>query len=358
MKASANLLACLSGYRSQATHSYFQGSAHTKCMSLRDLLISYSKFLGSFSVLLLIGSGCFVSVPSQLPHAHPSATTESSTSDAPAAGSNLKSAIAIDATVQPLAAAGNCVEINLVSQADDRTLAAVAEDTTLLLASNVGGNFYDSSDAACQGDAITSVILAKNQSSVRAYFRDTHAGTVNFNISDATHILAQATAVLVITPGTPASILVFSGSNQTVAVGTGLSSPFVAVVLDTFNNSVPNITVNWAVLVGSAILSSSSSATNLIGAASNGLTLGGAAEANTITASVSTSAGGASVTFSATGVANAPAVVDTIAPSAPTLALNGVAAISNHTQVPLTVSNLEVGTQVTDRKSTRLNSSH
>ncbi len=89
-----------------------------------------------------------------------------------------------------------------------------------------------------------------------------------------------------------------SGDAQTGAVSATLLEPLVVRVTDQNGNSLQNRTVSWSVVSGGATLSSSSSSSNASGMASVEVTLGAAAGAATIRASI----GSEQVDFTATGL--------------------------------------------------------
>ncbi len=103
--------------------------------------------------------------------------------------------------------------------------------------------------------------------------------------------------------GQPFSIAVVNGSTQTGVVGTTLA-PWTAVVKDSNNNPLPNITVNWAFTSGGGSLSAATSVTNALGQASSTFTLGTLVGVSTVTASVD-GRPDLNAIFSATGVAGA-----------------------------------------------------
>ena len=190
-------------------------------------------------------------------------------------------------STQGLAIAGDCITLDLLSHTEDGTESALGVETILQVEDSGGGQFFSAVDSTCQGTAITTLVIGASQSRARVHFRDTHAETVHFSITDLNRSLAQGTAVLIVSPGTPAAILPYSGNNQSGAPNHSLNSPLVAVVLDAFNNSVPDVVVHWAVTSGTAALSSASNSTGSVGTSANTVTLGSSATSNTITASVS-----------------------------------------------------------------------
>ncbi|MDZ4675638.1 MAG: hypothetical protein SGI84_14405 [Gemmatimonadota bacterium] len=105
----------------------------------------------------------------------------------------------------------------------------------------------------------------------------------------------------------PASQLkVSSGNNQTGTVGAALSSQLVVSVTDAVNNPKSGVPVTFAVASGGGSVAVGSSLTNSLGLASVTWTLGTGSGAQAVVAS---SQGLPAVTFSATGVAAAPAAM-------------------------------------------------
>jgi 5-hydroxyisourate hydrolase-like protein (transthyretin family) len=100
--------------------------------------------------------------------------------------------------------------------------------------------------------------------------------------------------------GTVSSALsLFSGNNQTAAVGTALPQPLVVQVRDGQGNPQAGVSVGFSVIAGNGTLSSTTATTDANGRASTALTLGTTAGAVTVTAA---SAGLGSVTFSASAL--------------------------------------------------------
>ncbi len=109
----------------------------------------------------------------------------------------------------------------------------------------------------------------------------------------------SATAVV----AAPAAIVVHSGNNQTGTVGEPLAQELEARVTDEFGNPVSGVSVSWTPADGSA--NPTSSTTDLLGIAATSWTLGTDPGTQTLTAS----AGGQSVQFSATAEAGAVAAI-------------------------------------------------
>lgn len=110
----------------------------------------------------------------------------------------------------------------------------------------------------------------------------------------------------------PATITIAAGNNQTGTVGSPLPIHYSVLVKDAFNNPVSSTTIQWNVVSGSGSLSSSTSSTDATGVAEIIHTLGNAAGANSVSATVSGQALLNQV-FSATGVAGAASQLQIIA---------------------------------------------
>ena len=122
-------------------------------------------------------------------------------------------------------------------------------------------------------------------------------------VASATGPASTTSAPFDILPGPAASIAAESGNGQTGNVGTALTLPFGARVLDAFSNAVPGVTVTWAVTAGGGTLSAATGTTDANGRASSTLTIGSTGT-NTVTA---TAAGVATpATFNATGATPPP----------------------------------------------------
>jgi plastocyanin len=101
---------------------------------------------------------------------------------------------------------------------------------------------------------------------------------------------------------TPASITIVSGDGQSATVGDPLPSPLVVRVRNAGAQDLSGVTVEWTVTGGAGALGSPTSSTNASGQASNTLTVGGTAGAQTVTAAVQSNTS-LNVTFN--GTANA-----------------------------------------------------
>jgi adhesin/invasin len=108
--------------------------------------------------------------------------------------------------------------------------------------------------------------------------------------------------------GSPTQILHFAGNNQSAPIGTQLPIQPTVVVRDVGGNPVPGINVTFVVTGGGGSVSSGSGLTGSNGQVGVAWTLGSAAGANTLSASV-TGLSGSPVLFSATATPGSPAVV-------------------------------------------------
>lgn len=95
------------------------------------------------------------------------------------------------------------------------------------------------------------------------------------------------------TPGSPASVAVASGNNQSRGPGTELAEPIAALVADAFGNPVPGVQVTWAVTAGGGSVTPAASATDASGIARATWTLGQGVGAHAAQATVAGVTGGA-----------------------------------------------------------------
>src|SRR5207244_4331228 len=97
--------------------------------------------------------------------------------------------------------------------------------------------------------------------------------------------------------GAATSLAKFSGDNLTGQVGTTLSTPHVVLVTDANGNPVPNVTIGWSPATGGGSVNPTSSVTGADGKTSTTRTLGPIPGTQTTTAIAS---GLTTVTFSIT----------------------------------------------------------
>jgi len=107
--------------------------------------------------------------------------------------------------------------------------------------------------------------------------------------------------------GTPASLVVVSGNNQSGDEGTALGNPLVVRVANAAGDPIDGITVTWTVTAGGGSLNGSTSTTNAQGETSQSYTLG-AAGSNRVRASVT----GTSLTVDFSATANAAPITDSV----------------------------------------------
>jgi hypothetical protein len=110
-------------------------------------------------------------------------------------------------------------------------------------------------------------------------------------------------------PGPPSQITIVSGDAQTAAAGSKLANALIAKVSDAGGKAVAGATVAWAVAGGGGSLSASSASTDAEGLARVEWTLGTAAGAQSVTASVGSVA---PATFTARAAAGAAARLDKV----------------------------------------------
>jgi adhesin/invasin len=126
--------------------------------------------------------------------------------------------------------------------------------------------------------------------------------TLQAVVDDVGSVTFSATAEA----GSPASVVVASGNNQTGTVGQALDNPLEVRVTDSQNNPLSGVTVTWTPASGAGSASPPTSQTNASGIASTSWTLGSSPGAQSLDASVS---GVTPVTFNATAEAGAPDAV-------------------------------------------------
>ncbi len=110
---------------------------------------------------------------------------------------------------------------------------------------------------------------------------------------------------------------------QTATVGEDTDAPMSVVVRDQDGDVVANAPVTWTVTAGGGAVGSATTNTNASGVATTSFTLGTTAGANTVRAALS---GGASVSISATGVADDPSSATTSSGGTQAIAAGSVSA--------------------------------
>ena len=124
---------------------------------------------------------------------------------------------------------------------------------------------------------------------------------------------SSATFSLTNTPGAPASVVVVSGSGQSVTIGSAFSNPLVVVVKDAYGNPVPGASVLFTAPTSgaSATLSASTATTGADGRASVTAKANAIGGPDTVTASVD---GPTSATFNLTNTYQIVALFDQTKP--------------------------------------------
>jgi adhesin/invasin len=139
-------------------------------------------------------------------------------------------------------------------------------------------------------------------------------GTVaqNYTLTATVGSLSAVTFTATARPGAPSQVAISAGNNQTVVSGRTVPTEPAVRVADSFNNPIAGVDVVFAVTSGGGSASSRFPTTNALGIATvGGWTLGDAVGANTLSATVQSSANiaGNPVVFSAIGTAGAPTSV-------------------------------------------------
>lgn len=163
-----------------------------------------------------------------------------------------------------------------------------------------GGSVSGGAPLVLVGDVAASVLLQKTLPTGSMYAslgadataRDANAKTLTDWI---------AAGALNTSVGPAAQLAVASGNNQSATISSVLPEPFVARVTDENDNAVAGVWVDFAIASGGGALAPMAAKTDAMGEARSLLTVGAAAGANSVTASVIGVA--TPVTFAATGTA-------------------------------------------------------
>ena len=130
------------------------------------------------------------------------------------------------------------------------------------------------------------------------------SGLVSGGVAGTATISATAGGVtgyvlVIVTPGAPASVTIYSGDSQSGIQGSQLPAPLCVLVKDARGNVVPGVVATYSVATGGGTLSAPTApSTDGLGVATSGLwSLGALVGEQTVVASVS---GAGSVTFKAT----------------------------------------------------------
>jgi len=193
------------------------------------------------------------------------------------------------------ATAGSPVGINPTVLLADQFGNPVAGATVTFAVTGGGG-------AVSGGSATTN---AQGLATVTSWTLGTTAGTntLSATSSGVTGLSFTATG----TAGPATQVVITAGNNQSAAAGSPVAVAPAVQVRDQFNNPVAGVTVTFAVTGGGGSLTGATPVSNAGGTATLGSwTLGPAVGANTMTATVPSVT---PVTFSATGLAGAPAAI-------------------------------------------------
>jgi parallel beta-helix repeat protein/predicted outer membrane repeat protein len=171
---------------------------------------------------------------------------------------------------------------------------------------NVTVNFTAPASGASAG--LSSPTATTNASGVASVSATANTLTGSYTVNASTSIVASPVSFsLNNTPGSPASLTISGGNNQSAVVNTSFTQQLSTTVRDAFANPVPGVTVNFSVPASgaSASLSSPSATTNASGVASVSAT------ANTLvgnyTVSASTSGVPNPISFSLNNTPGSPA---------------------------------------------------
>jgi hypothetical protein len=117
-------------------------------------------------------------------------------------------------------------------------------------------------------------------------------------------------AIVTVTAGSPASIAIQDGNNQTADVGTAVTTDPAVIVRDASSNPVGGVQVDFAVGLGGGGVTGATATTNSSGIATVGSwTMGPTAGSNNNTLTATVNGTAISVTFTASASAGSPSVV-------------------------------------------------
>ncbi|HEY8257588.1 MAG TPA: Ig-like domain-containing protein [Gemmatimonadales bacterium] len=133
-----------------------------------------------------------------------------------------------------------------------------------------------------------------------------HTVTATLNGS----ITVTDNAIVTVTAGSPASIAIQDGNNQTADVGTAVTTDPAVIVRDASSNPVAGVQVDFAVGIGGGGVTGATATTNSSGIATVGSwTMGPTAGSNNNTLTATVNGTAISVTFTASASAGSPSVV-------------------------------------------------
>jgi subtilisin-like proprotein convertase family protein len=154
-------------------------------------------------------------------------------------------------------------------------------------------------------DAITASAgtLTNSSGEVSFAIKSSSAGSSQFTAQNTTdQITLTQSPTIEFSAGSPTTISVASGNNQTATINSSLANPYIAIVSDANNNIISGATLNWTIVAGGGSLYSSTSVTDSNGRASNTVILGSTAGAQTVKAALKNNSS-VFTTFAATALA-------------------------------------------------------
>jgi alpha-tubulin suppressor-like RCC1 family protein len=184
---------------------------------------------------------------------------------------------------------------------------------------------------ASQGGTLTGTLEATTNAQGRAAFANLGlsgpAGvrTIRF---DSPGLSSASADPITVGAGTAATLTAAGGNFQTAPAGTSVAVAPAVLITDQFNNPVANAPVTFAVASGGGSIVAGSTTTNGSGVATlGGWTLGTAVGLNTLTAT-SSAVPSVSVTFTATGILGAPAILTLVAGDAQSATVGGATPVA------------------------------
>ena len=195
------------------------------------------------------------------------------------------------------------------------------------------------------GGSITGGSAAANASGVAtvgSWMLGTTSGTNTLKaISNGVFTTVNATG----TPGSPTTISVTNGNNQSVTVNTSVPIVPVVLVRDSFGNNVANGTpVTFSVATGGGSVVGGSTTTNAGGASITSWTLGTVAGSNSLSV---TSGAAPAATVNATGTPDVPKLITIVAGNGQTATVNTTVAIAPAVNIKDMYGNLVPSASVT-----------
>jgi hypothetical protein len=154
----------------------------------------------------------------------------------------------------------------------------------------------------CSDPPVSSVLILPNTSSQTVYYTNSTVSALSFTATAGT--LIQGTHDFTVNTGPPSSLVKISGDLQTGVVGTQLTLPVAAKVMDSGGNPMSGIVVDFSVTLGGGSRSIINATTDMNGLAAATWTIGTVAGA--LQSLEVSSSSLATLTFTATSVAGTP----------------------------------------------------